>query len=120
VNDIPPGNVTKYPATRAIKMKKYEVGWIFSFPKIRDTPMANIGWSFCMRIATENAINPTSASAFVKNSVPTTHERIDTEKSAYISFFVKLALRNWLKAKKAMRKNPSTCSKKIRVGAGSP
>ena len=101
-------------------MKKYDHFGIRSCPMMSASPIAKMGWSFCMSIAILNAMNPTLASAIVKKSVPMTHERSETTTSETTSLLVSIIPRNFLMQKSAISMNPRKCSKNINVGAGSP
>jgi len=101
-------------------MKRYESFGIRSRPMIIASPIANIGWNFCMRIATLNGIYPTAASAMVKKSVPITPESSDTTKSELFSIEVNFTDLYAFHANGKMIMKPIICSKKINVDEGSP
>jgi hypothetical protein len=73
-----------------------------------------------MSIAILIGIYPTDARAIVKSNVPITPERSETEKSVHTSFLEITASFHFFQIKGKRRIHPRRCSKKIRVGAGSP
>lgn len=120
LQDTPYGKVTKYPAAIAMMMERSESFDIFSRPIASATEMANIGWSFCISIATLIGIYPTAASAIVKRSVPITPEKSDTAKREPFSLLERFIFFHSFHANGVMRMSPTMCSKNMSVAGGSP
>lgn len=120
VHETPFGKVTKYPAITAMSMNISESPDILSLPITSATDMANMGWSFCMSIATLIGIYPTAPSAVVKRSVPITPERSDTAKSEPFSPLESFVFRHSLHANGVMSISPMRCSKNISVAGARP